>query len=126
MNRIRNKFSEFLKIKRDLEAHLKTVAIKGAENIRSELAKNGQKAKVSFSIRDKVIKYTIEFEQQNLENIPQDQFAKIFKGFENVPIELLNQEMGDEKLLKFNIDKGMKRTQEQVEIYIQDKIKKLV
>jgi len=117
LTRTRKKFS----------INFRSIAIKGINNIRSELKKRGQVADVSYIIKDNKIDFIVEPRQEEItsDEIPAKQAATVFKNFKNIPIELLNQEMSSE-FSTVGIEKAMERTQEQAGKLIQDDISKLI
>lgn len=107
---------------------LRSIAIAGMNNINSELMKRGQQASVSYSIQKNKIGFFIKPKQDMIETekIPAKQKATVLKGLENVPLELLSQEMVSSGFSTVGIEKAMERTQEQAGKRIQDKISKLI
>ena len=114
-------------LKRDFDFGMRKIAIKGANNILSELAKRRQEAKVTYELNEKTIKFIVVPKQEEISNedIPEEE-KTVLKGLKNIPIELLNQEIVNQEFSTVGIDKAMKRTQEEAGKSIQDKISKLI
>lgn len=115
-------------LKKKFDLGMRTIAIKGMNNIQSELNKEGQEAKVTYTIDKNKVTFVIEPKQEKIESedIPADQARTVLKGFEKIPIELLNQEMSKQEFSTAGINRAMERTQEQAGKQIQDAIKKLI
>jgi len=114
------------KIKK-LNLDMRAIAITGTNNISSELAKRGQKARVTYTIKQNIISFIIEPYIESVEDIPEIEKRQIVKDLgDDIPLELLNQEMAFENFSVDGIDKAMERTQEQVGKKIQDDIGKLM
>lgn len=106
---------------------LRSIAILGTNNIRSELTKRGQEANVTYSIEKNKIDFFVEPKQDVIktEDIPAKQRVMLLKNLGNVPLELLSQEMSGE-FSTVGIQKAMERTQEQAGKRIQDALSKLI
>lgn len=115
-------------VKKKFDFGMRTIAIKGMNNIQSELSKEGQEAKVSYTIDKNKVTFVVEPKQEKIESedIPADKTRTALKGFEKIPIELLNQEMSKQEFSTAGINRAMERTQEQAGKQIQDAIKKLI
>lgn len=115
-------------LKKKFDLGMRTIAIKGMNNIQSELNKEEQEAKVTYTIDKNKVTFVIEPKQEKIESedIPADQARTVLKGFEKIPIELLNQEMSKQEFSTAGINRAMERTQEQAGKQIQDAIKKLI
>jgi hypothetical protein len=115
-------------VKKKFDFGMRTIAIKGMNNIQSELSKEGQEAKVTYTIDKNKVTFVVEPKQEKIESedIPADQARTVLKGFEKIPIELLNQEMSKQEFSTAGINRAMERTQEQAGKQIQDAIKKLI
>lgn len=107
---------------------LRSIAIMGTNNINSELMKRGQQANISYSMQKNKIIFFVEpkLDIIETEKIPAKQKATVLKGLENVPLELLSQEMMSSEFSTVGIEKAMERTQEQAGKRIQDEISKLI
>jgi hypothetical protein len=90
--------------------------------------KRGQQAKVAYSIQKNKIIFFVEpkLDVIETEKIPAKQKATVLKGLENVPLELLSQEIMSSEFSTVGIEKAMERTQEQAGKRIQDEISKLI
>lgn len=106
---------------------MRSIAVNGVNNISSELVKRGQKARVTYTIKQNVISFIIEPYIESVEDIPEIEKRKIVKEVgDDIPLELLNQEMAFQNFSVEGIDKAMQMTQEQVAKKIQDDIGKLI
>lgn len=107
---------------------IRLIAIKGINNIKTELAKSGQEANVSYTIKDKKISFIVEPKQEKAEteDVSIAQKKSVLKGFEKIPIGLLNQEIINQEFSTVGIKRAMKRTQEQAAKQIQDAVSKLI
>ncbi|MDD5649601.1 MAG: hypothetical protein PHF86_04175 [Candidatus Nanoarchaeia archaeon] len=112
-------------LKKKFDFKIRSIAIKGADNIRSELKKRGQEADVSYSIKNNTINFVVE---PKIENLKTEDIAnkQVLKGLENIPVELLNEEITAQQFSTTGIEKAMERTQEQAGKKIQDSISKLI
>jgi hypothetical protein len=115
-------------IKKKFDFGMRMIAIKGMNNIQSELNKEGQEAKVTYTIDKNKVIFVVEPKQEKIESedIPVDQARTVLKGFEKIPIELLNQEMSKQEFSTAGVNRAMERTQEQAGKQIQDAIRKLI
>ena len=115
-------------VKKKFDLGMRMIAIKGMNNIQSELNKEGQEAKVTYTIDKNKVTFVVEPKQEKIESedIPADQARKFLKGFEKIPIELLSQEMSKQEFSTAGINRAMERTQEQAGKQIQDAIRKLI
>jgi len=122
-----NKQKLLMVARKRFDLDLRAIAIMGSNNISSELTKRGQEATVSYFIKKNKISFYVEPKQDviSAEDIPAKQKAILFKGLENVPLELLSQEMSGE-FSTVGIEKAMERTQEQAGKRIHDAISKLI
>lgn len=115
------------KVKKILDTYLKTIAVKGDEYIKTELAKRGSDANVSHSIGTNEITFTVKpkIEKLNTEKIPEKETAKFKKVLGPVPIEMLNQEMGQQEFPVSAIDRAMTRTQDAIKNKFDELIQKI-
>jgi hypothetical protein len=106
---------------------IRSIAIMGVNNINSELLKQNQQANTSYTVKGNKISFVIEPKIDSIETkkISIEQRKKVFKGFENIPLELLSQEMVSDFSVTA-IDKALERTQVQAEKRIQNAISKLI
>jgi len=125
-----NTFRKQLKksFKNDFEKHLKDIALKGIENIKSELLKSGKDAYVSYKIEKNKIKYIVEPKIENVSNekVLDKKFQSTFKGFENIPLEMLNEQLVEESFPINLVDKALQKTQKDSDKKVSEIIKKLI
>jgi hypothetical protein len=114
-------------LKKKFDFGIRSIAIQGMNNIKTELMKRGQEADVSYIIYKNKIDFIVQPKIEKIEeqDIPEKD-RKILNVLKNVPIELLNEEMSKEQFSTVGIDKAMERTQEQTGKRIQDAIRKLI
>ena len=108
-------FNTVSRFKKDFESHLKSTAIQGINNIKSELAKRGQNINASYSIKGNKIRFTVESRSEKIETekLPEKETTKIKEVLGPIPIEMLNQEISQQSPISTSaIDKAMKRTQD--------------
>ena len=69
------------RLKKEFDTLIKSVAIKGDENIKNELVKRGQDASISHSIKDNTIEFTVEAKTEKIETekLPKKEAAKLKK-----------------------------------------------
>jgi hypothetical protein len=116
-------------LKKDFNNHIKSIAINGLNNIKSELLKRGKKADVSFKIINKKIKFIVKpiIEDISKDKISKKQMQTTFKAFENIPIELLNQEISKEEFHPDRaINVALEQTQKQSNKWMQQQIKRML
>jgi len=114
------------RFKREFDSHLRMLAAEGVAVIRFELSRKNQEAEISFVIEKSSIKFKVIPKQIK---IAQDKklmknMATVFKGFENVPIELLNQEMTEKNFAKEAVDKAMRLIKAKSDKWLREKAKK--
>jgi hypothetical protein len=102
------------RVKNFFDTYLKSLAISGDENIKTELAKRGQEAEVEHSIGKNEIVFTVKPKIEKLETkkVPKKEAAKFKKVLGPVPLEMLNQEMSDQEISEVAVDEAMQITQD--------------
>lgn len=123
VKRIKDKFDK------DLEAFLRKTASDYSNFIKTELEKLKQKVNVTFEVKNKKIKFFVENIEEEAQNeLLNEQLAKTFKDFENLPPELISQELEKDKkdYTDIVVRKAMKKLQEKVDSWVKTRIKKLI
>lgn len=117
------------KIRRDFESHVKSVAVKGENNIKSELQKSNKDAIVTTKIDGNKVKFIVEPKRNKIdtEKLSAKDMATTFKAFKDLPIELLNEALSQDN---FSVDRetklGLRRTQKSSDEWVKKQIKKLI
>lgn len=115
------------KLFKKFDFSIRSIAIKGMNNIKSELTKRGQEANVTYTIKNNTIDFIVEPKVEKIKE--EDILSKdkqVLKSLGNLPVELLNEEISKEQFSTAGIDKAMERTQEEAGKKIQDAISKLI
>ncbi len=114
------KLPKIKNIKKDLEACIKSTAIRGTQNIKDELTKRGQDSNVTFSVNKDKITFTIvpKIDKVDPDKLSGKEAAKFKKMLGPIPIEMLTEQMSQQEFPEIAIDKGIERTQD----YLEDKV----
>lgn len=114
------------KFKKYFESNLKSIAIHGRENIKSELTKIGQDADVSYTINKNKIQFIVEPKTTKIEteNLPYKETAKLKDVLGPVPIEMLNEEISQQRFSTEAVNKAMERTKEDLKKRVDRIVKK--
>jgi hypothetical protein len=112
-------------LKKSLDRHIKSIAIQGINNIKSELTKRGQDANVTYSIKGRKIKFIVEPKTEKIETdkLPAKEGAKFKDILGPIPIEMLNQEMSRQSFSTAAVDKAIDRTRISLNRKINETIK---
>ncbi|MDD5650286.1 MAG: hypothetical protein PHF86_07720 [Candidatus Nanoarchaeia archaeon] len=114
------------KFNKKFELNLRSLAIKGVNDIKLELLKRNQNAKITYVIKkNKIIFYIVPKLDILQGNDVSKKQKSVLNGLEEIPLELLSQELSEDFSFA-GVEKAMLSIQEQAGRQIQDEISKLI